>query len=131
MNKRTWLDKDGKLARKTDLQQLGRVKGPDGKVKRLQKNWPTVEWTFYGFMTDGSSRKWHLVYKVSQRRFQAVAGHMTEKEEQYFAHMGDMFPIRWHEVPEKRPRTLTLLLRSYLPESQVAEVLAISLGVRT
>ncbi|HLP66743.1 MAG TPA: hypothetical protein VK181_04415 [Rhizobium sp.] len=130
MTKRTWLNKDGKVARKTDISLLARVKGPEGKVKRLQKNWPTVQWTFYGFMTDGSSRKWFLTYMVKQRRFQTIAAHMTEQEEKYFAHMGDLFPTSWQEVPAKKPRTITLLLRSYLPESQIAEALAISIGAR-
>ncbi|MBX4884017.1 hypothetical protein HJA90_10525 [Rhizobium bangladeshense] len=127
--KRTWLDKDGKVARKTDISQLTRVKGPEAKVKRLAKNWPTIEWTFYGFMEDGSSRKWFLTYQVVQRRFQAVAAHMNEQEEKYFAHMGDLFPINWQEVPAKKPRNITTLLRGYLSAEQIAEALATSIEI--
>lgn len=129
MTRRSWLDKDKKVARKTDLTLLSRVKGPDGKVKRLQRNWPVIEWTFYGFMSDGSSRKWLLTYQVTQRRFKAVAAHLDEQEEKYFAHMGDLFPVNWREVPAKKPRKITDLLKSYLSPEQIAEALATSIEI--
>lgn len=125
--KKPWL-KEGKIARKTDIARLVRLRGPEKKNVRSK----LIEWTFYGLVDDQSSRKWLLTYDIRERRFRAVAAWLDDQENKYFAHMGDLFPITWHEIPAKRPKTITALLRQFMPDSQIAEALALSikLGAR-
>lgn len=113
--------------KKSVISEIARIKGPDNKRKRLDRRYPSIEWTFYGYMNDGTSRKWQLTYDVTARRFRAAAAFLDEQEEKYFAHMGDLFPVNWREAPAKKHRKITDLLKSYLSAEQIAEALAISL----